>query len=128
MIYVDDILIIGNDLVKITATKQFLHNHFHIKDLDALKYFLGIEVSASKNGIFISQRNYALEVIKDAGLLGAAPISTPMERVLKLLDKGTLLKDLSRYKRLVGRLIYLTISRPNIIYVVHVLSRIMQQP
>jgi hypothetical protein len=53
LIYVDDILITGNDPVKITTTKQFLHNHFHIKDLDALKYFLGIEVSASKNGIFI---------------------------------------------------------------------------
>lgn len=63
--------------------KQFLHNNFHIKDLDALKYFFGIEVSASKNRNFISQRNYALEVIKDAGLLGTAPISTPIERGLK---------------------------------------------
>ncbi|RVW37167.1 Retrovirus-related Pol polyprotein from transposon RE1 [Vitis vinifera] len=124
LIYVDDILITGNDPVSIATTKKFLHSHFHLKDLDDLKYFLGIEVSASKNGIFISQRKYALEIIEDAGLLGAAPIDTPMERGLKLSDKSDLLKDQGRYRRLVGRLIYLTVSRPDITYAVHVLSRL----
>lgn len=128
LIYVDDILIIGNDPVSIATTKKFLHSHFHLKDLGDLKYFLGIEVSASKNGIFISQRKYALEIIEDAGLLGAAPIDTPMERGLKLSDKSDLLKDQGRYRRLVGRLIYLTVSRPDITYAVHVLSRFMHQP
>ncbi|KAH9669588.1 hypothetical protein KPL70_021846 [Citrus sinensis] len=87
LIYVDDILITGNDLVSIADIKKFLHNQFHLKDLGDLKYFLGIEISASRKGIFISQRKYALEIIKDAGLLGAAPINTPMERGLKLSDK-----------------------------------------
>jgi hypothetical protein len=128
LIYVDDILITGNDPVNIAATKQFMHKHFHIKDLGDLKYFLGIEVSASKNEIFISQRKYGQEVIEDAGLSGVAPINTPMEQGLKLSDKGTLLKDTNRYRRLVGRLIYLIVSRPDITYVVHVLSRFMQQP
>ncbi|RVX09401.1 Retrovirus-related Pol polyprotein from transposon RE1 [Vitis vinifera] len=103
LIYVDDILITGNDPVSIATTKKFLHSHFHLKDLGDLKYFLGIEVSASKNGIFISQCKYALEIIEDAGLLGAAPIDTPMERGLKLSDKSDLLKDQGRYRRLVGR-------------------------
>ena len=124
LIYVDDILITGNDPVSNAAIKKFLHSQFHLKDLGDLKYFLGIEVS-SKNGIFISQRKYALEIIKDAGLLGAAPIDTPMERGLKLSDKGDLLKDPGHYRRLVGRLIYLTVSRPDITYYVHVLSRFM---
>ncbi|KAL6323616.1 hypothetical protein AAG906_039210 [Vitis piasezkii] len=128
LIYVDDILITGNDSVSIAAIKKFLHSQFRLKDLGDLKYFLGIEVSSSKNGIFISQRKYALEIIKDAGLLGAAPIDTPMERGLKLSDKSDLLKDPGHYRRLVGRLIYLTVSRPDITYSVHVLSRFMHQP
>ena len=79
LIYVDDILITGNDPVSIAAIKKFLHSQFQLKDLGDLKYFLGIEVSSSKNGIFISQRKYALEIIKDAGLFGATHIDTPME-------------------------------------------------
>ena len=114
--------------MSIPAIKKFLHSQFHLKDLGHLKYFLGIEVSSSKNGIFISQRKYALEIIKDVRLLGAAPIDTPMERGLKLFDKGDLLKDPGHYRRLVGRLIYLTISKPDITYFVHVLSKFMHQP
>ncbi|KAL6320196.1 hypothetical protein AAG906_004705 [Vitis piasezkii] len=71
---------------------------------------------------------YALEIIEDVGLLGTAPIDTPMERGLKLSDKSDLLKDQGHYRRLVGRLIYLTVSRPDITYAVHVLSRFMHQP
>ena len=128
LIYVDDILITGNDPISITATKTFLHNLFHLKDLGTVKYFLGIEVSASTNGIFISQRKYALDIIEDAGLLSAAPIDTPMEQGLKLSDKGDLIKEPGRFRRLVGRLIYLTVSRLDITYAVHVLSRFMHQP
>ena len=61
-------------------------------------------------------------------MLGATPIDTPMERGLKLSDKSDLLEDLGHYRRLVGRLIYLTVSRPDITYSVHVLSRFMHQP
>jgi hypothetical protein len=128
LIYVDDILITGNDHASIVDTKKFLHSQFNLKDLGNLKYFLGIEVSASKKGIFICQRKYALEIIEDVGLLGAAPINTPMERGLKLSDQGVLLTEPSKYRRLVGRLIYLTVSRPDITYAVHVLSRFMHEP
>ncbi|CAL8155640.1 unnamed protein product [Prunus armeniaca] len=122
LIYVDDIVI------AILALKAFLHRHFRIKDLGDLKYFLGIEVSRSKQGIFLSQCKYALEILKDAKLLGAAPVDFPMEKGLKLSDKGELLKDLAHYRRLVGCLIYLTITRPDITYSVHVLSRFMHAP
>ena len=114
--------------MSIAAIMKFLHSQFHLKDLGDLKYFLSIEVSSSKNGIFISQCKYALEIIKDAGLLGAAPIDTLMEQGLKLFDIGDLLKDPGHYRRFVGRLIYLTVSRPDITYFVHVISRFMHQP
>ena len=128
LIYVDDILITGNDPEAINALKRFLHGHFKIKDLGNLKYFLGIEVSQSKKGIFISQRKYALEILKDSGLLGARPVEFPMEQNVKLSNTGELLKDPAKYRRLVGRLIYLTITRPDITYPVHVLSRFMHEP
>ena len=128
LIYVDDIVVTGNNVKDILALKQFLHSHFRIKDLGNLTYFLGIKVSRSKKGISISQRKYALEILKDCGFLGAKPVSFPMEQNIKLSDLGELLKDPSQYRQLVGRLIYLTITRPDIPYSVHMLSRFMHAP
>jgi hypothetical protein len=93
LIYVNDILLTGNDVNVIVALKQFLHCHFRIKDFGDLKYFLGIEVSRSKKGISISQRKYTLEILKDGGFLGAKPVNFLMEQNIKLLDSGELLKD-----------------------------------
>ncbi|KAI5321949.1 hypothetical protein L3X38_031021 [Prunus dulcis] len=129
LIYVDDIVITGNDPKAIQSLKDFLHARFRIKDLGNLKYFLGIEVARSKKGIFISQRKYALDILDDAGLLGARPYSFPMEQTLRLNPTdGKPLQDPTRYRRLVGRLIYLTVTRPDLSFTVHVLSRFMHEP
>ncbi|BBG94207.1 Ankyrin repeat family protein [Prunus dulcis] len=128
LIYVDDILINGNGQKAISSLKQFLQSRFKIKDFGDLKYFLGIEVSRSKQGICISQRKYTLDILKDSGILGAKPVAFPMEQGTKLSDAGVLLKDPSQFRRLVGRPIYLTITRPDITYAVHVLSRFMHAP
>lgn len=129
LVYVDDILVTGNDMSSILALKVFLNKRFHIKDLGPLKYFLGIEVARSSHGIFLSQRKYALDILKTSGHLGTCPVSFPMEQHHRLSnDQGELLVDPTVYRRLVGRLIYLTITRPDIVYSVNILSQFMHQP
>ena len=63
VVYVDDIVIIGNDMTCISLLKSFIHGQFHTKDLGMLKYLLGVEVMWSKHVIFLSQRKYALDLL-----------------------------------------------------------------
>jgi len=102
---------------------------FSNNDLGALKYFLGIEVVRRPQGLFLCQGKYALEIFYECGLLGAKPASFPLEGNHKLaIATGPYLQDPTRYQRLVGRLIYLTITRPDLVYAVHSLSKFMQKP
>lgn len=129
LIYVDDILVTGNNLSTITALKDHLATAFKIKDLGNLKYFLGIEIARSPAGFFFNQRKYIMDILSDAGQLGSRPAYFPMEQHLKFNDtNGDLLADPASYRRLVDCLIYLTISRPDITYVVNILSQFMHAP
>ena len=71
--YVDEIIIIENDMTSISLLKSFLHGQFHTKDLGMLKYFLGVEVMRSTDGIFLSQRKYVLDILSETGKLAAKP-------------------------------------------------------
>ncbi|WMV38941.1 hypothetical protein MTR67_032326, partial [Solanum verrucosum] len=129
LIYVDYILLTGNNLQEIERIKRFLLKCFRIKDLGELKYFLGIEFSRSKKVISMSQRKYAIEILQDSGILGAKPEKFPMEQNLKLASTdGIILNDPTKYRRLVGRLIYLTVTRPDIVNSVRTLSQFMHEP
>ncbi|XP_074299960.1 uncharacterized protein LOC141631152 [Silene latifolia] len=129
LIYVDDLVIAGNDSSAVANFKSYLGKCFHMKDLGPLKYFLGLEISRSSEGIYVNQRKYALEIISEVGLLGCKPAQTPMEQHHTLGNAtGPLLENIESYRRLVGRLVYLSVTRPDLSYAVHILSRFLHQP
>ncbi|CAN1770862.1 Retrovirus-related Pol polyprotein from transposon TNT 1-94 [Linum perenne] len=129
IVYVDDIIITGDDSEEITALKGQLAREFEIKDLGSLKYFLGIEVTRSNQGIVISQRKYVLDLLKDTKMTNCRPVDTPMEQNRKLSQsKDIALVDKGNYQRLVGRLIYLAHTRPDITFAVGVVSQHMHAP
>ena len=122
--YVDDIVIVDNDYRTIEKLKTFLDNQFKLKDLGQLKYFLGFKVARSRKGISVNQRHYALQLLSYFGFLGCKPASMPMEANINLSqDDEELLEDPSLYRRLIGKLLYLTITRPNLAYSVNHLSQ-----
>nr|KYP65081.1 Putative transposon Ty5-1 protein YCL074W family [Cajanus cajan] len=109
IVYVDDIVLTSSDHHDISQIKQHLCLHFQMKNLGKLRYFLGIEVAQSKNGIVISQRKYALDILEETGLMSSKPIDTPMDPNAKLLpSQGEPFSDPERYKKLVGKSNYLT--------------------
>ena len=84
-------------------------NKFEIKDLENLKYFLGMEVARSKEGIFVPQRNFTFDLLIEIGMLGCCSADTPIEFNGKLGNPGDkVLVDREKYQRLVGKLIYLS--------------------
>ncbi|KAA0042161.1 Cysteine-rich RLK (RECEPTOR-like protein kinase) 8 [Cucumis melo var. makuwa] len=105
IIYVDDIILSGDDQAEISQLKHRMGNEFKIKDLGNLKYFLGIEVARSKEGISVSQRKYTFDLLTET-----VPV------------------DKEQYQRLVGKLIYLSHTRPDIFFVVSAVSQFMQAP
>ncbi|XP_048491166.1 uncharacterized mitochondrial protein AtMg00810-like [Beta vulgaris subsp. vulgaris] len=100
-----------------------------MKELGELKHFLGLEVERTKDGIFLCQQKYARDLLEKYGMLDCKPMSTPMEVNARLCSvEGKDLEDVTMYRQLVGSLIYLTLSRPDIAYAVSVISRFMQKP
>nr|GEX54076.1 putative reverse transcriptase, RNA-dependent DNA polymerase [Tanacetum cinerariifolium] len=129
IIYVDDMVITGNDEKEIKKLKEGLFAEFEMKDLRNLKYFLGIEVLRSPKGIFICQKKYILDLLAEIGMINCKPADTPMMVNQKLfMEKKAKLADRNRYQRLVGKLIYLSHTRPDIAHAVGVVSRFMHQP
>ncbi|RVW24010.1 Retrovirus-related Pol polyprotein from transposon RE2 [Vitis vinifera] len=129
IVYVDDIILTGDHEEKIDLLKKLLTKEFEIKDLGNLKYFLGMEIARSKKGIAVSQRKYVLDLLNETGMLGCKPAETPMDTTVKLEESdGSAPVDKGRYQRLVGKLIYLSHTRPDIGFSVSMVSQFMNNP
>ncbi|XP_043699987.1 uncharacterized mitochondrial protein AtMg00810-like [Telopea speciosissima] len=123
LVYVDNIVITGNNLSRINTLKYHLSKAFDIKDLGKLRYFLGIEIASSQKGLFLSQRKYVLDLLRETGKLGVKPGSVPMDYSSKFTTNDTLLQD-----QVSLVVIYLTITRPDIAFAVSYVSQFMQAP
>ena len=129
MVYVDDIVLTGSYHHDTSQIKQHICHHFQTKDLGKLRYVLRIEVAQSNNGIVISQKKYALNILEEIGLMNSKYVDTSMNSSAKLLpSQGEPLLDLDKYRRLVEKLNYLTITRPGISFVVSVVCQFLNSP
>ena len=152
IVYVDDIILTGDHVDEIARIKVALGKEFEVKDLGDLKYFLGMEVARSKKGIYVSQRKYIVDLLEETGMLGCSPELTPIIPPKKRKKKPGKEEELEeddpdddteaeeedkeqeepadkeRYQRLVGKLIYLSHTRPDIAFAVSVASQYMSDP
>ncbi|XP_028089314.1 uncharacterized protein LOC114289746 [Camellia sinensis] len=129
LLYVDDMIITGDDTVSISSLKQFLSRQFETKDLGLLSYFLVLEISHDPFGYFLTEAKYAFDLLARAGLTDCKISLTTIDPQTRLtpLD-GHLLFDATLYRQLVGSLFYLTVTCPDIAYAVHIVSQFMVAP
>ena len=127
-VYVDDIVITGDNTEEIINLKKKFGKEFEVKDLGQMRYFLGIEVARTKEGICLSQWKYALDLLTETGMIGCKVASTPIEQNHKLSAEGGDPVNKKQYQSLVGRLIYLCHTRPDTSHAVTVVSRYMHDP
>ncbi|MCH92506.1 retrovirus-related pol polyprotein from transposon TNT 1-94, partial [Trifolium medium] len=129
LVYVDDIVLTGNCMTEIQTTKSQLHQAFGIKDIGILKFFLGLEVAHSQQGITLCQRKYCLDLLTETGTLGCKPSSIPMDPSNRLHhDDSEPYSNITEYRALAGKLLYLTSTRPDIAFLVQQLSQFRDAP
>jgi hypothetical protein len=128
LLYVDDLFLTGEEKL-MTECKKRLASEFEMKDLGLMHYFLGLEVWQSPERIFLNQGKYAVKILKRFDMLECKSMNTPMETKLKLLvDTSSELIDATLYRQIIGSLMYLTNTRPNICFVVNTLSQFLVEP
>ncbi|CAL1387680.1 unnamed protein product [Linum trigynum] len=129
LLYVDDMVITGSDTAGSQRLKRGLQDSFSIKDLGYLSYFLGLVITRTSDGILLNQQKYIQDLLVDHQFEDCKPVSTSMELNLHLRrDSGTRFLDGEQYRSIVGSLIYLFATRPDISYAVQVVSQYMSSP
>jgi hypothetical protein len=129
LIYVDDIIITSSSNLAIDNLLHNLKSDFAVKHLDPLKFFLGIEVIPSPNGVLLSQQRYIKDILSRTKMLEAKPVNTPMASSTNLsAHEGEPFPDHTLFRSTVGALQYLSITRPDIAFAVNKLSQFMHKP
>ena len=131
LVYVDDIIVASSSEVAMTTLLQDLKGEFALKDLGPLHYFLGIEVTKVRDGIVLTQEKYASDLLKRVGMGDCKSVNTPLSSSEKLsLFEGTPLgpSDATRYRSVIGALQYLTLTRPDIAFVVNKVCQFLHAP
>ena len=129
LLYVDDLFITGSSPQLISWLKTFLHKEFDMTDLGLIRRYLGISFEQVLLGIFLHQRDYTSEILKEFGMVECKPASAPLpEGLILTSDMKSPSVDPTHYCRLIGKLIFLMVTRPDVIYAVSRLSSYMAQP
>ncbi|XP_023763032.2 uncharacterized mitochondrial protein AtMg00810-like [Lactuca sativa] len=128
VVYVDDIILIGNDETSIKNFITRLHTEFSIKDMGTLNYFLGLEVAYTPDGLFLNQSKYAHDILTRASLLDSKPVATPLSTNHTFFSTSTPYSDPTHYRLLVGALQYFTITRPDLSYAVNQARQFLHAP
>ncbi|GJR18783.1 retrovirus-related pol polyprotein from transposon TNT 1-94 [Tanacetum coccineum] len=127
-IYVDDI-IFGSTNPKLSKRfEKLMHNKFDMSMMGELKFFLGIQIHQSPRGIFINQAKYAQEILKKHGMTSCDSIGTPMATKHLDADLSGTPVDQTKYRSMVGALMYLTASRPDIVHATCYCARYQAKP
>lgn len=128
-IYVDDLIYTGDDDAMMEDFRKSMEEEFDMTNLGKMRFFLGIEVLQTSHGIHISQGKYALEVLRRFDMENCNSVRSPMVPGNKLsLDEDGELVDETFYKQIIGSLIYITTTRPDLQFSVSLLSRYMSKP
>jgi hypothetical protein len=128
-LYVDDLICTGNDLTMVHNFKNSMKEHFAMTDLGKMRYFLGVEVTQSELGIIIQQNKYAEEILKRFGMENCNIVKSPIVTGCKLVkDENGKPVDAKEYKQIVGSLMYLLATRPDLTYSVCLVARFMDRP
>ena len=130
LVYVDDIIVTGNNDAALLQFMSSLANRFSLKDLGNLSYFLGVEVLPHKHGLLLSQRRYIKDLLNRVNMQEANPVLTPLPTSASAisLKSGSPISDPSSYREVVGSLQYLSLTRPDVSFAVNKLSQFMHSP
>jgi hypothetical protein len=129
LVYVDDLLLTGNDASFLNHFIQSLSNRFSLKHMGTPHYFLGIELVPSRTGLFLSQHKFIRDILEKFDMDAAKPTHTPLSTSTTLtLNDGTAAADSTLYRQIIGALQYLNLTRPDLSFAINKLSQFMHKP